>query len=1212
VSFATSTSRLLVCLQVTSVSLFRNQLHWHGLVWAGLPQWLTQRCAGAHSDLTDRVRAILDSAYQAFASPRLHAVRLLRRVDDRQSDVRAAFYSPPPPPNQDVLSAAALQSSNLALQQTLISRQGHAVTPALPLSPSPSPDANPVCVFADCIRQHGEAVMVTGNVHSHCLTCHKNVIGECQCRLDYPRATSNGSHPLSLSITAKRVFDDRNGYPVCHHFPEAHATGQPPHIALPSLHAAPQDRLHQRLRRLAAPGGDFRLLDYTLSRPAVRVSPSAVFPAAGSVGSPLLDLFERQRARLCDTFNALKIPVEPLPDCSDLRAVAGYISTMLERVYVTGDALSDLSQEHRLRDPDTAVLRDEEVIAAIRQLPEEQRRDFVDYLSLQNGLLGESNLAVSAALGCNFNAQPLVSTESALRAMFYILDYVTKDSFKPARMLSFVKAARTRCQRFVGSAPPGEDPNSEERQVRRLAVVTQNGATGTIEYASQQCVFNVFSLPAHTCSECFSYVFSNPAIRVLRQKFSSVDPGDAVDVDVSRGLCPRPVYRNITATSPVPVRAAATETCVNSPAVSMNSTDAMIARLYEREMRAESQAQDSGPDVYDPYAAHDTDRDEPRPRPAVGSLHRTAEGDMVIKSQDIDYLYRGDGFAFFGLAPYACCVRREATPRSRRSGSVAAFLAAATANVTPAAVASAPRGRRPNGIFPFDTSGPDLTAFEQHLASLQTVPIFGGLSSVPAWPPVNCDSAPADADAQMARFAEWVFAVLIPFPAPGGNHQYPDVENSMVERLDDLLADLELGRWRRTIGQSPDNLAVATDDSFLPPPGFDIEQLSVRRFNRIGSTMQPDFQSPNADFTAMEFWQQCLARWIGDLARGFRRPNSNARRVQRMWRSRTAQRWETEDAEKLLFPAEFLRNQARDYEARAREPAVTEAEMHDFSVDLLRAASNADEADVDGEGASNRMRAYLARIALSHGVIRGTAPPDQTLGDAAAVHFPRLREHAVSANRVASVLSALSLDSPPQHAAQTTDVLLPALRAMTPDAAAPVGLAAQALDGLRLRTTNAPNAGQDAVLDVMAAYFDAATTGRGGVAPLIFLEGAGGTGKSFLFSCVETLAAAVNRNIAVTALTGVACTAIPTDHAARTTHSCFKLGINPKKFKPIAGTTLAVVNGNLDNPLAVIIDEISFANTWILGAVDEYVSYYSTCQCSTTHLTIMPRPRAHS
>ena len=62
------------------------------------------------------------------------------------------------------------------------------------------------------------------------------------------------------------------------------------------------------------------------------------------------------------------------------------------------------------------------------------------------------------------------------------------------------------------------------------------------------------------------------------------------------------------------------------------------------------------------------------------------------------------------------------------------------------------------------------------------------------------------------------------------------------------------------------------------------------------------------DYNCYKYSQKCLARFIGILARGLKRPNPNDSKVQLIWRDRSTQQWDHLDVEKLLFPDEYLRN----------------------------------------------------------------------------------------------------------------------------------------------------------------------------------------------------------------------------------------------------------------------------------------------------------------
>jgi hypothetical protein len=155
-------------------------------------------------------------------------------------------------------------------------------------------------------------------------------------------------------------------------------------------------------------------------------------------------------------------------------------------------------------------------------------------------------------------------------------------------------------------------------------------------------------------------------------------------------------------------------------------------------------------------------------------------------------------------------------------------------------------------------------------------------------------------------------------------------------------------------------------------------------------------------------------------------------------------------------------------------------------------------------------------------------------------------------------------------------------------AARPVGVAEAKLAEIMAGKTP-PNNGQHRVLLELAKYLDKChRDGRenAGEAPHIFLQGAGGTGKSFLFHALDQLAAAVGTTTLATALTGVACGNIRTGNGARTVHSAIGCGYDLKVKKQsdekATRTSLEFLACGV-----IIVDEVSFATPQHLAALDE-------------------------
>ena len=477
---------------------------------------------------------------------------------------------------------------------------------------------------------------------------------------------------------------------------------------------------------------------------------------------------------------------------------------------------------------------------------------------------------------------------------------------------------------------------------------------------------------------------------------------------------------------------------------------------------------------------------------------------LAVSAQDIEYGARGDAFAWFGAAAYACCVRRTYLQRDNDAHADEGDPDALADDADTGTVqVEQRRGRRRNFRSAYCDSYELRESYTQSLASLLTVPIFGGLQSVPRWPNIDdpiTDATDDSLHASMARFAEWVFAVILPHPA--GAHQYLDTADDVVIRLGNVMNRLRSGTWRLQINESVDGRpAVAYYD---PPPGFS-EAAAIKNITDSGA-INPDFQAQN-------FTQQSTAQLIASLARSFTRPSINSRRCQRMWRARSAQRWACFDAERALFPEEYANNLVGGDHNEDDEPPE---EIAEFESEVLRAMHNVDvHGDAFG-GANDEVQAYLRRMSEAYGVILEQSAAPSPIGTGTV--YPAVGAFHLSLNDIKRVAEALAVD-PAQLDVNSNVVPDDAPVAI---AGAPRRAAMQELENLIARPSNAPNQGQTAFLRVMTEYFDEVDNGNEVAAPLIFLDGAGGTGKSFAFSCLEIIARSIRRNIAPTALTGVA------------------------------------------------------------------------------------------
>ena len=278
--------------------------------------------------------------------------------------------------------------------------------------------------------------------------------------------------------------------------------------------------LSEKLKSLGSGDEDRRVLDYPLYRPYIHFGMDLFTDDIDGY----YEVLRRQLARqniVRETLGLKAIDVEKVGN-GDLFRVLSQSMSNVGYGSLESQMTSSLSDEHR---------------EFIKKLPKEQRICFVDYVSQCNALIGESNEIIAAALGCNFNAQPIVSTEAAINVIFYLCEYMLKDGMEVAALLGVVDAAKRRCDNFPGCAPEGEDPKAGSRPIRRFVSVVLNGICGLTEMSPQQCALNVAGLPAHFCSHAFSWVFPSPAIQQFRL-FSQPNAKDEVDISVSKKLAP--------------------------------------------------------------------------------------------------------------------------------------------------------------------------------------------------------------------------------------------------------------------------------------------------------------------------------------------------------------------------------------------------------------------------------------------------------------------------------------------------------------------------------------------------------------------------------------------------------------------------------------------------------------------------------------------------
>lgn len=594
-------------------------------------------------------------------------------------------------------------------------------------------------------RLEGAANMVCGNIHSHCPSCEKipNQCKQksCKCRLAYGRALDTDTCVREIKSTASTEGK---------HFPVVC-----PAVGLPQLHSWPRaESLPDKLICLGSKVGDERLLDYPLCRPYMRFEDN-VFekdPAGCK------EVLRRQLIRQNVTRVNLGLPPMESNSILDTHLEDSLSMSMQSIGYGTLETHTRklLSAEHK-----------EYILNLTNSV---QRVAFVDYASQANALIGESNEVVAAAIGCNFNAQAIVSTESAMNAIFYLCEYMLKDGMEVAAMLGVVAAAVDRCKTYEGKAPEGEDAKAGSRPKRRLLSVILNGCVGATEICLQQCVLNIVNYPAHFSSDEYWSVFPGPAIMMFRANSNSTESKTVLGNTVTAKLGPRPRFLSkMTKQKQSSVRGRSKDT-----------TDAEIAAGESKYAKQYVDAQHESMDhVF------------------LGRAHRNSANDLVLTTQDIEYNYRGNALSRLCIVEYSSLILRKPM-LTESNGSTSS------------------RGRHASGVFEFAEGYPLREQFRQHISSIVRIPNFSGsLESTPTYNPANSDNPN---DAANNRFFEYVLALYLPWPAPG--HSYENVDEPLAVRFETFITQLR-----------EEKLFLQPDGSYGAPPGFNEPPLLA---NSIG------------------------------------------------------------------------------------------------------------------------------------------------------------------------------------------------------------------------------------------------------------------------------------------------------------------------------------------------------------------------------------------
>ena len=157
-----------------------------------------------------------------------------------------------------------------------------------------------------------------------------------------------------------------------------------------------------------------------------------------------------------------------------------------------------------------------------------------DPLYSRNGLVVPFNKACSAVLGCNTAMMLLGCIEQCKTAVFYTLDYMTKDAQALENSLSVIYNAKKQTTLNPSIA---SDVGTNERNTKHILQRIVNNLSGQVETSAMMAAASLLGMPSTMCSHSFWYCYIIPAVQYVKDNFrvilgnNSITDEDEVDDD---------------------------------------------------------------------------------------------------------------------------------------------------------------------------------------------------------------------------------------------------------------------------------------------------------------------------------------------------------------------------------------------------------------------------------------------------------------------------------------------------------------------------------------------------------------------------------------------------------------------------------------------------------------------------------------------------------
>lgn len=329
----------------------------------------------------------------------------------------------------------------------------------------------------EAARRFGFCVMCSAGSHVHCKTCEKTEKGEAatSCRLRGPRSAINETRPVQLQ-------PDTDGRPFSK-------------IDKDSTAELRAQKYHAPSSNETFPPRDSRLIVFEPRRK--RIDPRAYCDDADVLQEVLHQIHSRETARRLNRPDGWRHldndSAFPRASASFAELTAYYFPSEPQRNSEIARLIADLGSDvggEKQRTLQVALLV---------------------HLSEQNMLLSDSNPVLAAAAGCSTNVQLLVSREEAVQAIWYIIEYMTKERYDLTTLEPIVLAALRHVRKYPSTAPDALNPTAH-RPGRQFLQRIVNAIGSYTQLSLDMAAAHVMGEPAHSSTDPPSWVFWKAAI----------------------------------------------------------------------------------------------------------------------------------------------------------------------------------------------------------------------------------------------------------------------------------------------------------------------------------------------------------------------------------------------------------------------------------------------------------------------------------------------------------------------------------------------------------------------------------------------------------------------------------------------------------------------------------------------------------------------------